>query len=163
LLNSKNVLDLASIDEAVNNVFKRFTTLDHVNDKHLLVVLLVIWDLILKLLPFITNLDHELLIILDLNWVLVSTDKEGVLFNPYNRDGQVVGLDIKLDHLINLVVLSLLEWNWSLLEQLLTLLLEILLCQTKGVKTFESIVWVWNLVNSCLLHSISICQSALVA
>jgi len=115
--------------------------------------------MILKLLPILSNFDHEL-ISLVLNLILVSTYKIDVLLNPGDWDCQQFGLNVVLDHLICLVVLPLLECDWGLLEKLFALLLQIILCQTKSGETFESIRWIWNFVNSCLFHGINICHLA---
>ena len=122
---NKLVGDLSVGDELLNDPLKALSTLDHVNNKHSLVVSVLLENVLLKLNVASTDANHERIIVrILLDIQSFRSNQVKVIFDQYNWELDHQFLNVKSDLLVDLVTFSWLELHGSVGEQVVALLVQ---------------------------------------
>ena len=128
----ESVRDLLVGLELVDAPLEALTTLDHVDHVLSLVVLILLGDVVLKLGVASSNFNEKRVIaFVLLNCEPICANQVEVVLDMLNGVLDVKLLNVEFDLLVDQIALSWLEFNWSVLEKLFALFVDLGLRNSK--------------------------------
>ena len=131
-----NSLDRLVFHEAVHNILKIFSTLDHVDNEHSLEIAIILNDVFLERLITSAN-SKEQAVSLDFANKSLRSHQVVVIFDPENGESDVHLIDVLRDQIINRLSRSWLELHRSISKNILTLLVNFLLRESHKICIIE--------------------------
>ena len=118
-----NILDLSIVDQLINNVLKRFTALNHVNNEHSLEISVILDDIFLEGLVSTSN-SKQKAVSSDFKLKSLRTDQVKITFDPNDWNGDSHLDDVVVDKIIDWLSSSWFELKRSISEVLDAVLID---------------------------------------